>query len=127
MVQTLLVERRLLLLSDPSWDKPIGFEAYVPESVEEFARGVRPFEPLGPHEAMVFLFSKDSPKEFTMRNVIYDLDILFFDERGRLREIKEATSGQHRVHGTGKTIVEMRRGISRWIKARPRHTTGEIR
>lgn len=127
MVQALLVERRLLLLSDPSWDKPVGFEAYVPESVEEYALGVRPVEPLGPHQAMVFLFSKDSPKEFTMRDVVYDLDILFFDENGKLREIKEAGAGQYRVLGTGKTIVEVRRGISRWIKARPRHTTGEIR
>lgn len=70
VVQTLLVQRRLLLLNDPSWERSIGFEAYVPETVEEFVLGVRPVEPLGPHEAMVFMFSKDSPKEFTMRDVL---------------------------------------------------------
>lgn len=121
------MQKRLLLLRDSSWERAIGFEAYVPESIEEFAQGVRPYEPLGSNEAMVFLFSSHSPKQFTMENVVHGLDILFFDDLGVLQEIREASSGQHRVHGTGKMVVEMRRGISRWIGARPRRTTGELR
>lgn len=121
------MRRGLLLLEDPSWGTPIGFEAYVPQTVEEFAQGVRPFEPLRFHEAMVFVFSGHSPKEFTMKDVIYDLDILFFDEQWVLQEIKEASSGAYRIYGTGKNVVEMRRGVSRRIGARPRRTTGELR
>lgn len=65
-----------------------AFRVALAVTPEERARGLMqvPEMPLG--EGMLFLFEREAPRAFWMRNTLIPLDIIFFDATGRVTAIQ---------------------------------------
>ena len=67
-------------------DRPLVVE--VARTTPEQAKGMM-FRPrLGPDEAMLFVFDRDSNLKFWMKNTWVDLDLAYIDSAGRITQIE---------------------------------------
>ena len=60
------------------------FLAWVASTEETRERGFMNFRQLKSNEAMLFVFENDQERSFWMKNVPYDLDIVFFNKNKKL-------------------------------------------
>jgi uncharacterized membrane protein (UPF0127 family) len=58
--------------------------AWVAQKEEDRKRGLMNFRPLKDKEAMIFVFQKEEPLSFWMKNVPFDLDIAYFNAQKKL-------------------------------------------
>ncbi len=65
-----------------------AFRAEVADEDPERMRGLMFRDELGADEAMVFVFDRDLPLSFWMKNTRIALDMLYFDAAGRLVSIQ---------------------------------------
>jgi len=91
--------------------------AHTPEARE---RGLMFRDELPPDGGMLFAFEEDIERVFTMKETRVDLDFLFLDPHGRIRQIVEAvphpaTEAEDiaQVRGQGAYVLELPAGASR--------------
>lgn len=65
------------------------FCAEIAKTEQEQARGLMFREKLRDDEGMVFIFDDESVRSFWMKNTLIPLDILFFDQEGKLVDFKK--------------------------------------
>jgi hypothetical protein len=85
----------------------------VADSPSERSRGLQGREPLGPDEGMLFTWSDAAPREFAIKEVGYDLDVIFVGPDGRITEILPLSpDGPTEANGTlpARWVVEVRSG-----------------
>ena len=74
---------RIQLLPAPD-RQPISFDVRLATTPAEQAYGLMFSPPLAARTGMLFIFAKDAPRSFWMKNTPISLDMLFFASDGRL-------------------------------------------
>lgn len=64
------------------------FETEVADTVEKMQRGMMYRPQMADNQAMIFVFPSPRKATFWMKNTLIPLDMLFFDGKGILREVK---------------------------------------
>ena len=77
---------KIQLLPEPD-RQPITFEVELATTPAQQAYGLMFSPPLAARTGMLFIFAKDGPRSFWMKNTPISLDMLFFASDGRLVNI----------------------------------------
>lgn len=64
------------------------FDVTLPKTPEDFQKGLMFVESMPDSEGMLFVFDKQSPKSFWMKNCFIPLDMVFIDENLTVVDIK---------------------------------------
>ena len=67
-----------------------SFDVSIPETPEEFQRGLMYVESMPDSEGMLFIFKKQGHKSFWMKNCLIPLDMIFMDENMTVVDIKHS-------------------------------------
>ncbi len=83
----------LLLLScsavpNVSFDNGASFTVEPARTNEEKAKGLMHRESMPTDHGMLFVFDKDAPRAFWMKNTLIPLDMIFIDEEWKVVEIR---------------------------------------
>ena len=105
----------------PEGRNRISFTCEVAYSPPERALGLSDREDLPDGRGMLFVYEYPAPRSFWMRNVSFDLDIIFIDENGIVLNVEEASPGlgildgnlpHYYSDGHAKYVLEINGGIS---------------
>ena len=77
---------KIRLLPGPD-RQPITFDVRLATTPAQQAHGLMFSPPLAARTGMLFMFAKEGPRSFWMKNTPISLDMLFFDSNGRLVNI----------------------------------------
>lgn len=97
-------------------------EAELAVTPQERGRGLMFRTSLPDDRGMLFVFEEDAEQLFTMKNMLFDLDVVFLGPDRRIREVFESLphpqefavdEGVRRVRAKGKYVLELLAGISR--------------
>ncbi len=102
---------------------PDGYtiEAELAMTPEEQAKGLMFRRSLAEDRGMLFVFDEDTDHPFTMKHMLFDLDLLFLGPDGEIRKIveslphpDESTTEEEtsRVRSKGKYVLELPAGFS---------------
>ena len=87
------------------------------------ARGLMHRDALGEDEGMLFVYEREQPVTFWMKNVAFPLDLLFIDRSGRIvRIVKEAEPGSTVPIVSSvavNAVLEIRGGVSKRAQIKP--------
>lgn len=75
----------------PTTPMQIGTQTYELEIANTDAdrqKGLMDRETLPTGRGMIFVFAKEAPRSFWMKNVVFPLDIIFLDATGRVVDVK---------------------------------------
>jgi uncharacterized membrane protein (UPF0127 family) len=78
--------------------------------------GLSDTESLGPNEGMLFVHNQEKTHTYVMRDMDFDIDIIFIDSNGTITTIHhapappEGESYSERYSGRGKYVLEVNRG-----------------
>jgi uncharacterized membrane protein (UPF0127 family) len=104
-------------LRDP--DSTARFEVEVMDTAEGRAQGLMNRESLGRFAGMLFVYDTAQPVAFWMENTLIPLDMLFFDETGRLQRIHENAVPLDRTPIPGgddiQFVLEINGGLARTL------------
>lgn len=93
-----------------------AFEVEIAETPETRARGLMFRRELHPSRGMLFLFEKESPREFWMKNTLLRLDMLFIKSDGTIHHIhrnaQPLSLKNISSHGPVKAVLEIYGGLS---------------
>ncbi|MBI3088316.1 MAG: DUF192 domain-containing protein [Candidatus Omnitrophica bacterium] len=102
-----------------------AIHAELADTPEARERGLMFRDGLPPDGGMFFAFDDDIEHVFTMKNTRLDLDVLFLDAQGRIRQIVESVPHPEagaedgvEVRGRGAYVLELPAGISRTHRLR---------
>lgn len=102
------------------------FEVEIADTHFSRARGLMHRDTLGANEGMLFVYDRDRPVTFWMKNVAFPLDLMFIDSSGRIAHIvEEAEPDSTAPIASGVAVgavLEIRGGASRRAQIRPGHT-----
>lgn len=70
------------------------FNVELAQTPQELERGLMHRQMMTPDEGMLFCFPKSQPVTMWMKNTPLSLDMIFFNEKGEIIEIKENTKPQ---------------------------------
>ena len=95
------------------------FTVEVADDFDERARGLMFRDSLAPDRGMLFIFEREQPLAFWMRNTYIPLDILYFDNQRRLVSMSQRTppcrSGQcpsYPSKGPARYVLEINSGMA---------------
>ena len=99
------------------------FQVEVMDDAAERSRGLMHRPHLGKFSAMLFVYERERPLSFWMKNTLIGLDILFFDGAGRLVNIRaDAIPGDEtplRSTGPAQYVLEINAGLAAALKMGP--------
>ena len=99
------------------------FQVEVMDDEAERARGLMHRPQLDKFSAMLFVYERERPLSFWMKNTLIALDILFFDSQGRLVNIRaDAIPGDEtplRSTGPAQYVLEINAGLAAALKMGP--------
>ena len=102
------------------------FEVEIAETHWSRAKGLMHRDALDANEGMLFVYERDRPVTFWMKNVAFPLDLLFIDSSGRIAYIvEEAAPDSNAPIASGVavgSVLELRGGASRRAQIRPGDT-----
>lgn len=100
-----------------------AISAEVADDDRERMRGLMFRESMGADEGMVFVFDAELPLSFWMKNTLIPLDMLYFDQRGRLVSIQHSVPPCKTAHcpsypsdGVARYVLELNAGRARELK-----------
>ncbi|MBX2812019.1 MAG: DUF192 domain-containing protein [Myxococcales bacterium] len=95
---------------------PVTFSAELADTPNERARGLMFRESLAPREAMLFVFPREGPRSFWMKNVPISLDIIFITEDqlilGVVHRAEPQSVRSQMVNGESKYVLEVTGGTA---------------
>ncbi len=80
---------------------------------EETERGLMFRENLGQNEGMLFIFPKEDIRFFWMKNTLIDLDMIFIDSTGLIKDIAENVP--HSYIGAPEEEIAMAAGFGKYV------------
>lgn len=92
-------------------------DARLADTSEKRQVGLSRTDSLGADEGMLFVHPESDTHTYHMRNMSFDLDIVFVAENGTITAIHHATAGgvwSERYRGYGAYVLEVERG---WVNA----------
>ena len=102
------------------------FTVEVVDTVPTRAQGLMHRESMPKSAGMLFVYDRDRPVTFWMKNVAFPLDLMFIDSSGRIAHIvEEAEPDSTAPIASGVAVgavLEIRGGASRRAQIRPGHT-----
>ncbi len=101
----------------------VRFRVEVADDEAERSRGLMLRESLGRFDGMLFVYDREQPVAFWMKNTLIPLDLLFFDASGRLTHVHEnAVPGDLTAipsEGPAQFVLEINGGAARALGLEP--------
>ena len=98
-------------------DEPVVVRAAVADTTDERYTGLSDHESLADDEGMLFVHATERERTYVMRNMAFDIDIVFVDSSGEITAIHEARAPEPgedgeelRYSGHGQYVLEVNRG-----------------
>lgn len=99
------------------------FDTEIADTPKKMQQGMMFRTKIADSQAMLFVYSQSQRAHFWMKNTLVPLDMLFFDELGRLQEIKhnvppckrEPCDIYHSTSDNIQFIVELKGGVSEML------------
>ncbi|MGK9234896.1 DUF192 domain-containing protein [Inquilinus limosus] len=90
---------------------------------EQQQRGLMFRESMAPDAGMLFVFDREEPQAFWMKNTLIPLDMIFIRADGTIANIVEKAAPQtldpRSSDGPAKAVLELNGGIARFLDIRP--------
>ena len=100
-----------------------SFKVMVADDAQERATGLMFRETMDLDEGMLFIFPREGPRAFWMRNTPLSLDIIFIDDDGHVVSLAKRTTPfsleSVPSQGDAQFVLELRAGVSDLIRLKP--------